>query len=571
MSVSVWPSQLPVFKIGRQPKLIPRSESVQMETGRIRNRRKYLVSVETIDVTWTFVWDQFEIFEEYAHSELENGSLPFWVSTYTPNANPGLLTEAVREYAFLDSQYLFSRRDNEFEVTATLLAKDISTQLILNPTFWSGGGGGGAPWIEAEPGTAWEGTGPIPFIPELEITMGPCNATFVLAWGDSGSSDSLELEVETAPGLGVYEPLLTLEGEDLSATDSVTLDNKYEGLNIRARFVVGGLHSKDSDPVTTVAPDVASPTVASFSGASLSSAPTPTGVLSHADAPLLVPSGSYTQVDARYDYNPDESGVAAPTFNLPPGTVLRVTSDGSTPTASSPSAPMDPTDEDFAGVYKVVAMDSVTGCLSPPLVVVPDPTWDLITNSMMLGTGSETVGGCRGPDYLRFMGDFGDGAGWIVRETTGFAGDSCQVLNYPASAIAGSRASAEAAKAAGNCVPIGNFSRGSQVNTPGVPEPDHGTLPDAWGGGYTIYSSVWTCYCSTAFHSTYVLATPKHYNGTVEIHYGDLPTSTTPVATPTGAGAADAVNAAVDAAMAAIVTPSSTGDLSAAYRLSILP
>jgi len=568
MSVSVWPSTLPVFRINRQPKFAPRSEAVQMETGRLRNRRKYLVPLETIDVTWTFILDQFEIFEEYVHTDLENGSLPFEATTYTPNVNPGLLTEVIREYAFLDSQYLFSRRDNEFEVTATVLASDISTRLILNPGFWAGSF---APWVGADSDLPWEGTGHIPFIPVLDLTMGECNRTLTLAWGDVSPGDSLEIEVETAPGSGIYETLLLLEPEDLAVVDSVTLENDYGGRNIRAHRVVGDFTSLDSDAVAVATPDIAAPTVASFSGASVSTRGTP-GLLTHTDAPLLVPEGSYLLVGERYDMNVEASGVGAPTFNLPPGTELRVTSDNSTPTADSPTTPQDPSEESFSGVYRAAAIDTGTGCMSPPLVIALDRTWDLIESGMIFGTAAVSVGGCRGPDFHRFPVADGSPLGYHVVETTTYAGDSCQTLGYPGS-IAPLLAIAQAAKDAGNCVPLSSYKRGSSVTTPGVPEPDHGTTPyDDWGGGYTIYESVATIYCYTIFSSALVLRDIPPMNGTVEITYGgetiiiEAPDTSGPGAT------ADAVNAAVDEAMDAAVDPTSAdGDLDAFFRLSALP
>jgi hypothetical protein len=540
-----------------------------METGRLRNRRKYLAPLETIDVTWTFVYDQFEIFEEYVHTDLENGSLPFEVTTYTPHANPGLLTEVVREYAFLDSQYLFSRRDNEFEVTATVLAKDISTRLILNPGFWSDSFG---PWVGADPDLPWEGTGHIPFIPVLDLSMGECNKTLTLAWGEVSPGDSLKIEVETAPGSGIYETLLLLEPEDLAVVDSVTLENDYGGRNIRAQRIVGDFTSQDSNLAAVPNPDVAAPTVATFPGVSVSTRGTP-GLLSHREAPLLVPEGSYLLVDTRYDVNVEETGVGAPTFNLPPGTELRVTSDNSTPTADSPTTPQDPSEESFSGVYKAAAIDTSTGCMSPPLVIAVDRTWDLIESGMMTGTAAVSVGGCRGPDFHRLTADFGDGLGHIVREWTSYAGDSCETLGYNSGINIGPLvAIAEAQKAAGNCVVISSFKRGSSVVTPGVPTPDHGTNPDDWGGGYTIYESVATVYCATIFSSVLVLRDIPPMNGTVEINYGGEETITQAPNT-SGPDATDAdVNTAVDAAMAAAVDPTSAdGDLTAVFRLSPLP
>lgn len=85
--------------------------SVMMDSGRIRHRRVHELPIETQTLSWTFTEDEFEAFQAFFENDLENGSLPFSLEIYGES----------KEVSFLDGSYQFSRGDNVYSVTATVL------------------------------------------------------------------------------------------------------------------------------------------------------------------------------------------------------------------------------------------------------------------------------------------------------------------------------------------------------------------------------------------------------------------------------------------------------------------
>jgi len=568
---SQWPEGLPQFRQERRSEVMPKPDGVQMETGRIRLRPTHTTSLEMIDVVWTFVFDEYEDFEEYFHTELANGSLPFQMDHYTAHEHLGLAYAVTKAYAFLDSNYQFSRADNEFNVMATLLATDISSQVVLSPADWQDPPSGVEPWDGAQLGPPWTGNGPVLFLPELELTMGPCGSSLTLCWSDPGPSDSIVIQVETDVDSEVYETLMTL---DPKPTSCVSLPNAFGGHKLRARFVIGPLSSPWSEVVTTALADVDPPTISSFAGATESDVPPPGTWFDNDDAPLIAPLGSVARADFRYQYNPQEA-TSPPTFTLPPGTELRITSDGSNPTADSPSVGQDPNDSSFAGVYKAAAYDPATGCLSPPITIVADRVMELTLLGDMTGIGGTSTSGCTGPFYSRYPTPEFPG-GWDTPPY--YHGDACVVLagspqGHTEHVLAAAKINAQEAVDAGASPIVVAVDRPLMrrvLVTPMVPTPDPETYPYAdWGGGVQTSEATWGIY--TGFHFGVGInldELPRGLTGSASLTYGD---SVGSVSVPYDEGGGG-IEGAIDSLWATTVGPNTFGQyLTSEFRLTPLP
>jgi len=115
-----WPAELDTPLIERKHGILSRSVITKMESGRSRIRRMHLEPLEVVDVTWNFVADAYETFKTFFINELEQGSLPFSMTTYELDTDPRFSLHITRAYAFLDGTYSFTYSDNQFTVTATL-------------------------------------------------------------------------------------------------------------------------------------------------------------------------------------------------------------------------------------------------------------------------------------------------------------------------------------------------------------------------------------------------------------------------------------------------------------------
>ncbi len=99
-----------------------------MESGRVRNRRDYLEPMETLEVQWSFIEEEFGIFKAFFDQTLENGSQSFTFNVFGED----------KEMAFLDGNYSFSHSDNLVSVVATLEYLPVVINLVIG-----GEGGGG--------------------------------------------------------------------------------------------------------------------------------------------------------------------------------------------------------------------------------------------------------------------------------------------------------------------------------------------------------------------------------------------------------------------------------------------
>jgi hypothetical protein len=522
-----------------------------------------------LDVQWTFTVDEYEAFEAYFHGELANGSLPFEMTYFTKHAHRGLAYEVTQIYAFLDTNYQFSRADNEFNVSATLLPGASQSRVILDPAGWEDPPSGIDPWVGEQLGPPWVGTGPTIFWPELDLAMGPCGSSFTLCWSDPGPSDWIVLQVETDPG--VWEEVLM---RDPKVSRCVYMDNAYGGHRLRAKFVLGPLSSEWSEFVSTDPADVAPPTISSFAGATESDVPPPGTWFDNDDAPLIAAPSRLARVDFRYQYNPLEA-VSPPTFSLPPGTELRVTSDGSDPTADSPSVAQDPNDSSFSGVYKASAYDPETGCLSPPIIIVADRVMELTLLGDMTGVGGSATSSCSGPFYSRYpTPGFPDG----YETPAYYHGDACVVLagspqGHTEHVLATAKINTQEAVDAGASPVIIAVDRPllrRVLVTPMVPTEDPETHPYAdWGGGVQTSEATWGIYTGFYFGVGINLdELPRGLTGSASLTYGD---SVGTVNVPYNEGGGG-VEGAVDSLWATVVGPNTFGQyLTSEFRLTPLP
>lgn len=88
-----------------------------MSSKRIRTRRMFTEPLDVLEVEWNFTQDQFNTFVSFFDTDLENGSLPFQLTT--PSSGDSS-QEITRDLAFMGGSYSFSRQDNLFTVVASL-------------------------------------------------------------------------------------------------------------------------------------------------------------------------------------------------------------------------------------------------------------------------------------------------------------------------------------------------------------------------------------------------------------------------------------------------------------------
>lgn len=114
-----WPDGLSVPLLERSYSNNPRHETVQFESGRIRQRRKYTEEIELLKLEWNFTLDEFVTFKDFFENTLLNGSLPFFLYTKEPAPDPDEVRNVAWVLAFYEAgQYEMSHSDGLYSVSA---------------------------------------------------------------------------------------------------------------------------------------------------------------------------------------------------------------------------------------------------------------------------------------------------------------------------------------------------------------------------------------------------------------------------------------------------------------------
>lgn len=127
------PSNIPVPLIHRSMRTLARATSVKMESKRIRRRRTHSAILDILEVRWHLTADQFQWFKDFFEDTLQNGTLPFTMTTFDPSPKPGIVVEIDWKLAFLNATYTLVRSDNLFAVDADLEVFHEIRQDIADP------------------------------------------------------------------------------------------------------------------------------------------------------------------------------------------------------------------------------------------------------------------------------------------------------------------------------------------------------------------------------------------------------------------------------------------------------
>jgi hypothetical protein len=136
-----WPEGLDVPLLERRMNSDARSVQTLMDSGRVRNRRRFSEARETMGASWNFTEDQYEAFDEFFRDGLENGSLSFLMVTQTMAALAGYIVRTSWELAFVGN-YTLDRSDNLFSVIAVLEVTNKVEETVIDPGDDGGGGDG---------------------------------------------------------------------------------------------------------------------------------------------------------------------------------------------------------------------------------------------------------------------------------------------------------------------------------------------------------------------------------------------------------------------------------------------
>lgn len=121
-NVVEFPEALPAPLLAYKDQQVTRSLQTQMDSGRIRVRRKFVKEMVILQVQWNFVEDQYELFENFFKVDLQNGALSFVLVTFEPSPTPYMVRRIVRILAFHEGgQYNLGHSDNLYAVSAQLI------------------------------------------------------------------------------------------------------------------------------------------------------------------------------------------------------------------------------------------------------------------------------------------------------------------------------------------------------------------------------------------------------------------------------------------------------------------
>jgi len=130
-----FPETLPTPLIGRKRKVDPRGQNIVMESRRMRSRRDNEAPLATLEVSWNFTQDEYDIFRTFFIEELVHGESTFVLITLEQAPDPSMVRQFTREVAFLDGQYTFDTSDNLVTVNATLEVDAEEFEEITNPFY----------------------------------------------------------------------------------------------------------------------------------------------------------------------------------------------------------------------------------------------------------------------------------------------------------------------------------------------------------------------------------------------------------------------------------------------------
>lgn len=114
-----WPETLPAPSVSYRRRSEPRSNAMTMETKRTRVYRSHTAPIKVLEVKFNFTEDEYSLFQSFFITDLQQGSLSFVLESMELGVSVDLPRTYVRELAFLDPSYHFTRTDNLVIVDAS--------------------------------------------------------------------------------------------------------------------------------------------------------------------------------------------------------------------------------------------------------------------------------------------------------------------------------------------------------------------------------------------------------------------------------------------------------------------
>lgn len=375
-----WPTTLPHPKVEHRQTVEPRSLETQMESGRVRVRRKYEISVTLYEVTWEFTKEEYVSFREFFKLDLDNGTSDFELS-------------GIGTVAFWGATYSFSRTDNNYSVSAVLEAVVSTTPAVNLPDLQYAFEDG---VYNVEESTS--------FVPESN-----CRSYFTLKWDyvDSGGPGIIQTATSSiGPWFDYIEPVPT-PAQNAAGVMEVVINNQFNATRyFRIVSAVNGLVAA----TTTVCPEASEIPLPDWSISNLN---TGRGLVaissiheiyqpySYLENPFISTTEMYVEPLARLEW---ESTIAVQSqivsvANDPTGGSWKWTRNGADPTEDTFLPKYESLEnnlsvgrEDFGMVVKIRCFDG--GCRSPVAVIAVDKRFDLQGNFVTSGVGGTITSSC---------------------------------------------------------------------------------------------------------------------------------------------------------------------------------
>lgn len=124
-----WPTTLPEPLLEHELDNQTRGLITEMDSRRVRRRRMFSEPLKLYSFRWSFTADQFEAFETFYVTSLENGSLEFSITETEAGPHAVCPVTIVTTYAFMEP-WNFNRTDNSHVVTGLVQRTD----RVVTPT-----------------------------------------------------------------------------------------------------------------------------------------------------------------------------------------------------------------------------------------------------------------------------------------------------------------------------------------------------------------------------------------------------------------------------------------------------